>query len=141
MSLTVSQRAALWRLASQGMSDPQIAARLGVSARTVLRWRIASGIPSQWTPPTPVCGTLAAYRHGCRCDLCNRANAAHLRAYVATQQSRTAGGRNWRLPWTPAEDRTALAWTGTRSDLALHLGRTYSGVTQRLAYLHRAGDK
>lgn len=36
------------RLAARGHSDPQIAARVGVTARTVLRDRLDHGIPSSW---------------------------------------------------------------------------------------------
>ena len=36
-----------------------------------------------------------------------------------------------RTPWSPDEDATVLAWTGTLVDLALHLGRTYGSVASR----------
>lgn len=40
--------AAALRLAAAGASDVEIADRVGVSSRTVLRWRIRAGCPSSW---------------------------------------------------------------------------------------------
>lgn len=43
------QAEAFRRLAGKGLSDEVIAQRLGVHARTVLRWRQAQGLESRWT--------------------------------------------------------------------------------------------
>lgn len=78
-ALDLDQLAAL---AAAGLSDPQIADALAVSARTVLRARRRHGIASTWSRPAPLCGTLAAYRRGCRCRPCRAANVAHWRRYA-----------------------------------------------------------
>ena len=58
-----------------GLSDPEIAALLGVSARTILRWRKQLGIASKWEPPKPTKhGTAPMYATGCRCEDCTQAN-------------------------------------------------------------------
>lgn len=50
VALTSRERdEAFRRLAERGVSDEQIAQRLGVADRTVLRWRQTSGIASKWT--------------------------------------------------------------------------------------------
>ena len=64
----------LRRLVAEGMSDAQVADAFGVSSRTVLRWRIAFGIASEWTPELAPCGTKASYARGCRCGDCRHAN-------------------------------------------------------------------
>ncbi len=46
------RRQVAFTLARQGLSDPDIATRLGISARTVLRWRHAHGIPPAQDHPT-----------------------------------------------------------------------------------------
>ena len=53
-------------LAQQGHDDTTIANHLGVSARTVLRWRKHAGIPAGWTGPVPTarCGTPSRYESG-----------------------------------------------------------------------------
>lgn len=49
-ALTTRERdEAFLRLATKGLSDDQIAHRLNVSSRTVLRWRQAQGLESRWT--------------------------------------------------------------------------------------------
>ena len=42
------QAAAYRRLATSGLSDAQIAERVGVGPRTVLRWRQRDGVESRW---------------------------------------------------------------------------------------------
>lgn len=87
----------LSRLVEQGLSDQQIADRLGVTARTVQRWRSRLTIPSRWTPTPAAHGTRSRYVRGCRCDACTQANttyaaltrAAHRRARTARQEART----------------------------------------------------
>lgn len=75
-------RARLARLVAAGMSDPQIADAFGVSSRTILRWRKADGLRSQWSPELSPCGTFGAYRRGCHCTECKAANAAAHRAWA-----------------------------------------------------------
>ncbi len=71
----------LEQLVDAGLSDPEVADRLGVSARTVLRRRKRAGLPSRWTPTPPSHGTEARYRRGCTCTPCRAAHAAGQRAY------------------------------------------------------------
>lgn len=68
-------------LVAEGLSDPEIAAVVGVTARTVLRWRKSAGLASRWTPITPAHGTEARYRRGCRCKPCTAANTATCARY------------------------------------------------------------
>ena len=72
---------ALPLLVDAGLSDPQIADLVGVSSRTVLRWRKQAGLPSRWTPTPPAHGTEARYRRGCRCRPCTAANTASAARY------------------------------------------------------------
>lgn len=124
-----------------GLSDPQIAARLGCSARTVLRWRIRLGIPPAWTYSVPAHGTISRYRgtaqvEPCRCDPCRAANNRARLDYLADAQRRTIRAPRWQAPWTPQEDAILLdASLGTVVDRANRLGRTYSAATQRLTRL------
>ena len=64
-----------------GLSDAEIADELGVSPRTVRRWRAAAGLSSSWTPTPPQHGTPARYRRGCRCTPCRGAQAARQGTY------------------------------------------------------------
>lgn len=64
----------------EGYSDTEIAEALGVTPRTVRRYRAAAGIPSRWTPTPAQHGTRARYQRGCRCDRCKAANTAYTRA-------------------------------------------------------------
>jgi len=49
--LTAPERSVAVRtMAARGQTDPQIADRLGVSDRTVLRWRQREGVPAARTP-------------------------------------------------------------------------------------------
>jgi uncharacterized protein YjcR len=74
-------------LVAAGYSDAQIADRIGVSARSVRRWRRRDGLRSQWAPQDPQHGTRSRYNKGCRCDPCKEANSAysaHVRAVYGT---------------------------------------------------------
>ena len=74
-------------LVSAGYSDAEIADAIGVSARSVRRWRRRAGLRSQWTPTPPQHGTRARYVKGCRCAPCTDANTSYHR------QSRALYGR------------------------------------------------
>jgi len=78
-----ARRAHVARLAARGMSDKEIAAEVGVSWRTVLRDRVADGVPSTWRPDPVVQphGTDARYSAGCRCSECRAAHAVWQRAF------------------------------------------------------------
>lgn len=131
-------RTALEAMVNAGMSDPAIAASLGVSARTVLRWRIRDGLASQWQPPVPEHGTMVRYRppYGCRCDACRRANAASQTTYRNQAQAvtRPTAIRGHR-PWTPEEDAVVMG-PGGNAAKALQLGRTHNAVVQRRTVLN-----
>ncbi|MBD3782454.1 MAG: helix-turn-helix domain-containing protein [Micrococcales bacterium] len=85
-------------LVSAGLSDSEIADKLGVASRTVRRWRRRHGLSSSWTPTPPLHGTRSRYVRGCRCDACTAANAAYRRrtraayrrALYARQEAHTA---------------------------------------------------
>lgn len=79
-------------LVDMGMSDTEIADRVGVSPRTVLRWRGKLSLPSRWTPPVPEHGTPGRYARGCICLECRAGNAARHLAYMQRrrQEDRTA---------------------------------------------------
>jgi hypothetical protein len=72
---------ALADLVEAGLSDVEISELLGVSSRTVLRWRKRDRLPSRWTPTPPSHGTDARYRRGCRCKPCKAAHATGQRTY------------------------------------------------------------
>lgn len=121
----------------QGMSDAEVADRFGVSGRTVLRWRIRYGIPSQWVPLGSPHGTPARYRAGCRCASCRAATARARRLYVARAQRTTAAAPRWREPWTRREDAYLLdPANGSVIERALALGRTFDAATLRLRRLN-----
>lgn len=128
----------------QGLSDSQIAARLGVSSRTVLRWRQRLGLASTWVAHVPGHGTKSRYRgtarvRPCRCAKCRRANAQEQLRYVADAQRRTALATRWATPWTPEDDATLLdASLGALVDRAALLGRTYRAAHLRLYRLREA---
>jgi transposase len=133
----------LAELVEAGLSDQQIADRLGLSARTVLRRRIRAGLESRWAPPTPPHGTIARYRStsrrvGCRCAECRRANCAEQEQVRTTYQTMTRphATRN-RVRWTHDDDAYLIAHTGSATQAARHLGRTYAAVRKRLEHLRR----
>lgn len=134
----VHPRLRVW--VAEGLSDAQIARRAGVTARTVLRWRGALGIASEWRPAREERhGTLPRYRRGCKCADCTAANnhAQHqLRRRYGTA-SRHA--RAYGLPWSPAEDLELARGAGTVLERAVRLGRTYDAARQRLDELRRRG--
>lgn len=132
----------LRELVAAGMSDPAIARRLGVSSRTVLRWRQREGLSSQWQPELPAHGTVARYhatktRPGCHCDDCRAANTAAMRQYVAQLRDRVPATERRSTSWTPADDAVLLAGDGTLADRARQLGRTYAAAKRRLDRLRR----
>lgn len=130
-------RSELAPLVDAGMSDQEIADRLGVSARTVLRWRKRLDLASRWTPATSPHGTLHRYRRlGCTCTACRAANAA-ARAKHADRLTRATAATAYRAfePWTPAEDAVALAHTPL--DASRLLGRSWSACCNRRTLLRR----
>lgn len=125
-----------------GLSDAQIARRAHVNPRTVLRWRGALKLASQWRPAPPRHGTLARYqgtasRPPCRCADCRAANVVEQarlrRRYAAASRHAPRAG----LPWSPQEDRELIAGAGTVLERARRLGRTYGAARQRLDDLRR----
>lgn len=124
----------LRELAGQGLSDPAIAKRMNVSARTILRRRHRLGIGSEWKPPLPPHGTARRYGapHGCRCRQCNEANTQQAREWRAAQQRATeAHAVRVGEPWTADEDRQLLAADATTAALARKLGRSYDATRKR----------
>lgn len=81
----------LQQLVAAGLSDAEIGDRLGVCARTVLRWRHEAGLRSMWTSPLGPHGSLRRYRQGCACAACRGANAAAER-----QRYRRRAYASWR---------------------------------------------
>lgn len=134
MSAARSQETRLRELVAQGLSDPAIAPQLGVSARTVLRWRHALGIGSEWVPPLPPHGTATRYQrpHRCRCVACRAANTAAMVEWREAQQRVTAPmARRSTEPWTAAEDAQLLDSDLTVAALARNLGRSYDATRKR----------
>lgn len=129
------------RLVAQGLSDPQIAARYGVSARTVLRWRIRDGLASRWQPQLAAHGTPACGARGCdrpECIAAHRADAtARRHAYLADMTRQTLPAARSHQPWTLADDDELLNGPGTILERALRLGRTYRACELRLQVLRR----
>lgn len=93
--------AALLEAVAAGLSTQETADRLGVSTRTVRRWR--SRLSARWTPTPPAHGTRARYRGtptrpGCSCRACRAANAAetaqhravYARSRLTRQEARTS---------------------------------------------------
>jgi hypothetical protein len=125
----------LRQLASEGLSDPEIAELMHVSARTVLRHRHRLGIGSEWKPPLPPHGTERRYGkpHGCRCRACTDANTDAQRQWREAQQRATRDARNYGEPWSASEDaqlRDAPAHITTAA-LARELGRSYDATRKR----------
>lgn len=127
----------LSRLVGDGLSDPEIADRLGVSARTVLRWRQRDGLPSLYARPVAPHGTEARYRARCRCSPCRAANAAAHARLRAAYDARLPAARNGQ-PWTRSEDLVLLDdELGTLYSRARRVGRSYSAARRRLDVLRR----
>ncbi|WP_350347232.1 hypothetical protein ABIQ69_11385 [Agromyces sp. G08B096] len=57
-----------------GLSDSRIVRHYGVAPLTVLRWRKAEGLATQWKPKVVEHGESAYKKRGCRCDVCRAAN-------------------------------------------------------------------
>ena len=125
-------------LAATGYSDPEIGAQLGVSARTVLRWRQDAGIESMWvaTRKETQHGTESGYRtHGCRCLPCRTANSRATAERQDAYQRETSRTATRHLePWSPADDAVLL--TRSAYDAALVLQRTYYSVRNRRQHLN-----
>lgn len=130
----------LRRLAGDGLSDPAIAAVLGRSARTILRWRQRWGIPSSWAPARAECGTESAYAAGCHCPACRAANVEATRRRRAACNALTPNVRAG-APWTPQDDAYLLRGPGTLLARARALGRTYVACEARLVILRRQGGR
>ena len=123
----------LAELASEGLSDRELAEIFSCDPRTILRRRQAHGIASQWTPRGASHGTLSRYRAGCRCEPCTVANASYFRAYGRRLQQASAAAHSFGEPWTTAEDAVLLEIGASRA--SRRLGRTYFACTNRLARL------
>lgn len=131
----------LRELVAEGLSDPAIAAQLGLSARTILRRRHALGIGSEWAPPLPPHGTARRYGrpHKCRCRSCTKANTEAVREWRdAMQRVTTPHARKSAEPWTPADDQLLLDNELSTAALARELGRSYDATRKRRERL-RAG--
>lgn len=123
----------LAELASEGLSDRELAEVFSCDPRTILRRRQDHGIASQWTPPRASHGSLSRYRAGCRCEPCTVANSAYARAYIHRLQQASAAAHSFGEPWTTAEDAVLLEIGASRA--SKRLGRTYFACVNRLARL------
>jgi hypothetical protein len=131
---------ALAAMVDAGMSDAAIADSMGVSDRTILRWRQRDGLASQWGREAAY-GGLTRYRKGCRCDRCAQANR-DAQAEFRRHAQKVTGPRAARggMPWTPEEDALLLSSEGgSAMAKAIQLRRTYSSVANRLNVLRRQG--
>ena len=123
-------------LVDAGWSDRRIADRLGVSSRTVLRWRGRLGLASRWTPEIPPHGNVSRYRRDCRCSACVAANVSATAEWRRTYQTSTRPTAvRHRARWTPQDDAFLLEHTGTVAGAARALGRTYAACNERLRQL------
>ena len=123
----------LAELASEGLSDRELAEVFSCDPRTILRRRQDHGIASQWTPPRAPHGSLARYRAGCRCEPCTVVNSAYARTYTHRLQQASAAAHSFGEPWTTAEDAVLLEIGASRT--SKRLGRTYFACVNRLARL------
>lgn len=118
-------------LAEEGMSDPDIAAEMGISRSTVIRWRKAEGIKSNWTPPKK-----SEHGRNCRCDRCrDRKAEASRETYRKLQDESTSDPEKAGTPWTPEEDEVLLDLGA--SSASREIGRTYAACRNRYAHLQR----
>jgi hypothetical protein len=128
-------RQRLVELVDAGHSDAECAAVLGVTPRTVLRWRTQLQLPSRWQPQLPEHGTVARYGHRtdpCRCADCRAANAAAVRAYRDRLNAALPAPKAY-AKWTPGEDAVLLDDSlGTVWQRARMVGRSFGAATQRL---------
>lgn len=142
MSAPILDAEQVAELVDAGWSDRRIADRLGVSARTVLRWRGRLGLASRWTPEVPPHGNVSRYRRGCRCSACASANVAAAAEWRQTYQTSTRPtATRHRARWTPQEDTYLLEHPGTVAGAARALGRTYQACAERLRYLRAQLDQ
>lgn len=123
----------LAELASEGLSDRELAEVFACDPRTILRRRQDHGIASQWTPPRAPHGSLCRYRAGCRCEPCTVANSAYARAYIHRLQQASAAAHSFGEPWSTAEEAVLLEVGASRA--SKRLGRTYFACVNRLARL------
>jgi len=125
-------------LVMAGYSDTEIADRLGVSPRTVLRWRKRAGLPSMWAPQLVPCGTTTAgYRRGCRCQPCRDVHAAAQARTEAVYAALTRRAGRAYEPWSAEDDAIVQDTTLTVVQRAQRLERTYEACVQRLTVLRR----
>lgn len=122
-------------LVAAGLSDVEIADKLGVSSRTVLRWRQRAGLRSMWSPVLAPHGTQSRYRH-CRCPECRAANVRAVSDLRRRYDALLPAGRNG-LPWHRSEDIELTTGPGTLYQRARRLGRSYTAAQQRLIILRR----
>lgn len=132
-------RSQLQQLVNAGLSDQEVADKLGVSSRTILRWRKRYRIRSQWTPPVPEHGTAGRYGRGCSCTECLNYNSVYQLAYERRRnlESIPTAHRQYE-PWTAAEDATVLAHTP--AEAAPLLGRSWHACRVRRDRLSRAQE-
>lgn len=80
-------------LARAGYSDAEVADAVGVSSRTVRRWRTHAGQASSYTSTPPAHGTRSRYVRGCRCEACTAANAQYrAQTRAAVRRARRSPG-------------------------------------------------
>lgn len=140
MKRTDAALAVVREAVQQGRTDRDIARQLGVSDRTILRWRQAAGIPTAWTgtPLTADHGTPGRHARGCRCDVCRLAHNARMRDYMLSMRALTPPGPRHRQPWTDEDDAILTDTTrGSITDRALILGRSYAAANVRLVKIRR----
>ena len=139
MKRTPQLLAEVTRLTTQGLSDADTAAALGVHPKTIWRWRQDAGIPPR-KPEQPDHGTPSRYvHHSCRCDACRAAWRSRMASYQAGVQATITKAPNYGAQWTPAQDSVLTnPELGAIADRARLLGRTYFAALARLQKIREA---
>lgn len=144
--LTPADRADVARWAREGLSDVEIARKLGkITPSGIFAFRTRAGIPTAWVKPLNALergdhGTDTAWNLGCKCPECSAAHTARQKRTIASLQARTAGGARQQEPWEPWEVELLLSprRQGELEILARFLGRTYSACGQRATRARKA---
>jgi len=110
-----------------GMNDLMIAAKLGVSSRTVLRRRTRLGIPPVRRAITH--GLAGTYKAGCRCSPCRMAATVHQSSGNATRRART---ESFGLPDNVAHGLSAYRNWACRCDVCRAAGKVANDATYQL---------
>lgn len=145
--LTPADRANIVRWSAEGLSDAQIATKLGgkCTDSAIFAFRTRAGVPSGYVRPPNALergehGIETAWNLGCKCGPCRAAHTARQKATMARLNRETAGGARQGQPWEPWEDDLLVAprENGDLVALAKFLGRSYTACSQRI---RRAKEK